>query len=397
MVVLSRAPAFPLPLRLGLLAAGLALAVALPYLTTSFYVSIATQVLFFGLLAMSIDLLGGYTGLMPLGQAGLLGVSGYTMGYLVSRSHWGWLEASLAGLGLTVVVSAVFGILAVRTRGIFFVMITMAEGMLVWGLAYRWAAVTGAENGIRGVARPDWAGLYWQYYYFVLAVVVVCTVILWLIVHSSFGLTLQGIRESESRMRTLGYNVTLHKLLAFVLSGLFAGVSGLLYAWYNQYISPSAINITASTEGILMVVLGGAGTLLGPVLGAAVIVLVKNLLSMYVARWPTVLGLIFIVVVLFAKDGIVGLARRGWARWERGRGHPSPPYPPLPQGERGRDEDRGMPQGPNSVPTRGEGGTRDGGHEEREKRPRAPVLSPLPPGGGGVGGEGDPSGKESRP
>jgi len=165
--------------------------------------------------------------------------------------------------------------------------------------------------------------LYWQYYYFALAVFVVCAVALWLIVRSPFGLTLRGIRESESRMRTLGYNVTLHKLLAFILSGFFAGVSGLLYAWQNHFISPTAVHIAASTEGILMVVLGGAGTLLGPVLGATVIVLVKNLLSIYVARWPTVLGLIFIVVVLFAQEGILGAIRRvraprpGTARLER--------------------------------------------------------------------------------
>jgi branched-chain amino acid transport system permease protein len=306
----------PLLVRLVTLGAALLLALALPYLLPSFYVNIATQVLVFGLFAMSIDLLGGYLGLMPLGHAGILGVGGYTMGYLISRAQWPWPQAALAALLLTMLVSLVFGLLAVRTTGIFFVMITMAEGMVVWGLTFRWSTVTGAENGMRGITRPDFAVLYWQYYYFALAVFAVCALVLRLIVRSPFGLTLQGIRESESRMRTLGYNVILHKLLAFILSGLVAGVSGLLYAWYNQFISPSAVNLAASTEGILMVVLGGAGTLLGPVLGATVIVLVKNLLSMYVARWPTILGLLFIVVVLFAHDGILGAVRRGRARLE---------------------------------------------------------------------------------
>jgi branched-chain amino acid transport system permease protein len=292
-----------------LLVAGAAVGLALPYLTTSYYLAIATQVLVFGLLAMSIDLLGGYLGLMPLGHAGIMGVGAYVMGYLISKAHWAWPSAALLALGLVVLVSLVFGLLAVRTTGIFFVMITMAEGMLVWGLAFRWSSVTGAENGLRGIARPEFATLYWQYYYLVLGVFAACATLLALLVRSPFGLTLKGIRESESRMRTLGYHVTLHKLLAFMLSGLFAGVSGLLYAWYNQFISPSAINITASTEGILMVVLGGAGTLLGPVLGAAVIVFVKNILSVYVARWPTVMGLIFIAVVLFAREGILGAAR----------------------------------------------------------------------------------------
>jgi branched-chain amino acid transport system permease protein len=140
-----------------------------------------------------------------------------------------------------------------------------------------------------------------------------------LILIYKFGLTLKGIRESTSRMRTLGYNVTLHKLIAFVLSGFFAGVAGVLLAWYSQFISPSSIYIVASTEGILMVVLGGIGTLLGPVLGTIVIVLIKSLLSTYVARWPLVMGLIFIVVVLFARDGLLGAMRRGWARLGNGR------------------------------------------------------------------------------
>jgi branched-chain amino acid transport system permease protein len=318
-----RAP--PLPLRLGALVVGLLVALALPYLVSSFYVNLVTQILFLGLFAMSIDLLGGYTGHMPLGQAGLLGASGYTMGYLISRLKWGWPEAVVAALLLTLLVSLVFGLLAVRTSGVFFLMITMAEGMLVWGLAHRWATVTGGDNGMRGITRPDFAALYWQYYYLVLVVFAICAVLLALVVRSPFGLTLQGIRESESRMRTLGYNVTLHKLLAFVLSGFFAGVAGVLYAWYTQFISPSSLYIVPSTEGVLMVVLGGAGTLLGPVLGAAVIVLVKSLLSTYVARWPMIMGLIFIVVVLYARGGILGAIRRGWGWLGMPRGAPPPP------------------------------------------------------------------------
>jgi branched-chain amino acid transport system permease protein len=294
--------------------AAVLLGLALPYLTSSYYLAIITQVLFFGLLAMSIDLLGGYTGLMPLGHAGVMGVSSYVLGYLISRMHWEWWQASLMALLATLVVSLVFALLAVRTTGIFFVMITMAEGMLVWGLAFRWSTVTGAENGLRGILRPAFATLYWQYYYLVLLVFVISAVLLALLVHSPFGLTLKGIRESESRMRTLGYNVTLHKVIVFGLSGLFAGIAGLLYAWYNQFISPSAINIGASTQGILMVVLGGAGTLIGPVLGAGVIVFLTNILSSPVQRWQTVMGVLFILVVLFAREGIVGALRLIWAR-----------------------------------------------------------------------------------
>jgi branched-chain amino acid transport system permease protein len=316
--VTARAARMPILLLYVLAVAVLLLALALPYLTSSYYVGVATQVLYFGLLAMSVDLLGGYLGLMPLGHAGVMGVAAYVLGYLVSKSHWPWPSAAGLAVLATLLVCLVFGLLAVRTTGIFFVMITMAEGMLVWGLAYRWSSVTGAENGIRGVARPEFATLYWQYYYLALGVFVACALLLTLLVRSPFGLVLKGIRESESRMRTLGYNVTLHKLLAFLASGFFAAVSGVLYAWYNQFISPSAINITASTEAILMVVLGGPGTLLGPVVGAGAIVFVKNILSVYVTRWPTIMGLIFILVVLFAQDGIVGALRRARLRFSQG-------------------------------------------------------------------------------
>jgi len=200
--------------------------------------------------------------------------------------------------------------MAIRTSGIFFSMITLAQGMLVWGAAYRWYQVTGAENGLRGIERPFFAVRYYEYYYLVLAVVAASALVLWLIVRSPFGLSLQGIRESESRMRTLGYDVGLHKLIAFEVSGFFAAVSGLLFGWYNNFISPASVGLPSSAEAVFMVILGGAGTLLGPVLGAAVVVFAKNFLSLYLSRWPTIMGLIFILAVLFARDGLVGTGRR---------------------------------------------------------------------------------------
>ena len=304
---------------------------------------------------------------MPLGHAGLMGVSGYSMGYLISRLKWSWPEAVVVALLLTLVVSLVFGLLAVRTSGIFFVMITMAEGMLVWGLAYRWSSVTGADNGMRGITRPDFAMLYWQYYYLVLAVFAVCALLLVLIVRSPFGLTLKGIRESASRMHTLGYNVTLHKLIAFLVSGFFAGVAVLL-AWYSQFISPSSIYIVASTEGILMVVLGGIGTLLGPVLGTIVIGLIKSLLSTYVARWPLVMGLIFIVVVLFARARTPGCATPGVGRaGHRATGRRQPAAvgigapPPLPAARRKASPRRAERQTSDAYP--GGGRSSHGTHQ----------------------------------
>lgn len=307
------------PFALGLLAVVALLALALPYLTISFYVNIATQVLFFGLLAMSIDLLGGYMGSMPMGHAGVMGVSGYAMGYFIATAKQPIPVAVVAAILVTLLLSLVFGLMTVRSSGVFFSMITLAQGMIVWGLSIKWYEVTGAENGLRGIVRPDFATRYYEFYYLCLFSFAICTVLLYFFVRSPFGLTLQGIRESESRMRMLGYNVELHKLLAFVVSGFFASIAGMLYAWYNNFFSPSAVGLTQSAEGVLMVILGGASTLVGPVIGAAVVVLIKNYLSLYVQRWPTVMGLIFIVTILFARHGIVGAARHWLARRMGGR------------------------------------------------------------------------------
>jgi branched-chain amino acid transport system permease protein len=307
----------PRPMNLIILAALALLAVALPYLVaSSFYVNILSQVLFFGLLAMSIDLLGGYMGSMPMGHAGIMGVAGYSLGYFIATAKQPIPVAVAMAILITLLVSLLFGMMTLRTSGVFFSMITLAQGMIVWGASIKWYEVTGAENGLRGIVRPEFATRYYEFYYFCLAVFAVCSILLYLFVRSPFGLTLQGIRESESRMRMLGYNVELHKLLAFIVSGFFAAFAGMLYAWYNNFISPSAVGLQQSAEGVLMVILGGASTLVGPVIGAAIVVFIKIYVSTEFKRWPTLLGVIFIITILFARDGVVGSVRP-WLRRRR--------------------------------------------------------------------------------
>jgi branched-chain amino acid transport system permease protein len=288
----------------------LALAVAIPRLTTSFYVNLVSEVMIYGLLAMSIDILAGFTGLVPLGHAGIFGISAYVVGYLLTKTGTPVYIAIPLGITASTVAAAVFAVIAIRTSGVYFLMVTLAEGMIVWGVAYRWASVTGAENGIRGIARPELVHEYWQFYYLVLIVFVIVAAIMYRLVSSPFGLTLKGIRESESRMRTLGYNTTLHKFIGFTATGIFAGVGGGLYAIYNGFVSPSTVEFAKSAEGVLMTIVGGVGTLFGPVIGAIVIIFTRNIVSLYTSRWPTVMGLIFVVTILFARDGLVGGGRR---------------------------------------------------------------------------------------
>lgn len=307
-------------------AAVVVLAAALvPSLGSDFAVSLVSNFLIFGLLAMSLDLMAGYTGLVSLGHAAMLGIGAY--GIAVATAHGMDATASIGvALLASLAVAAIFGLLAVRVGGITFVMLTLALGQVVWGLAFRWVALSGGDNGLpvagRPLVGPVDLGDPTAYYYFLLGVVVVCAALMWALVHSPFGLTLRGIQYNEQRMRTLGYHVGLHKYLVFVIAGVFGGVSGILFAFYNSYISPTAIDFAHNGTVVQMVVVGGLGTLWGPVVGAVVIVLMQQYVSIYATRWVTILGIIFVLVVLFAREGAWGLmmraARRLWALAGRG-------------------------------------------------------------------------------
>ena len=264
---------------------------------------------------MSLDVLLGYTGLPSLGHAAYFGVAAYAVGILATDYQRGFLTCLLAGLLLATLFAAVFGLLAIRASGTYFLMITLALGMVVWGLAFRWVSMTKGDNGIAGVPRPD-LPLPWSlaaplpFFYFALAGTLVAWALLGLLVRSPFGLGLMGIRESETRMRALGYNVWLHKYLAFVIAGAFAGLAGVLWAYYNGFVSPVDVQLVTSVETLLMVALGGPGTLAGPALGAAIIVFLKNFVSVYTKRWLLILGAVYIGVILFAPRGVLGALKR---------------------------------------------------------------------------------------
>jgi branched-chain amino acid transport system permease protein len=292
------------------LAAFAGLAIALPYVISSFYVNMATQMLFFGLFALSINLIAGYGGMVTLGQAGLLGIAGYGLGIFYTTYAFPLGISALLAIISTIIVSAFFGLLLVRASGVYFLMITLAQGMVVWGVAQRLTTLTGGDNGLRGIDRPPFAVEYWTYYYFTLAVVAVCVFLIARIVRSPFGLSLKGVREAETRMAPLGYDVKRIKLIAFTISGTFAGVAGLLLAMYNNFFSPPSVYVKASAEGLLMSILGGVGTITGAFVGSGVFVFVTNYVSGYMERWPTLLGLIFVLTILFTPDGVVGAWQR---------------------------------------------------------------------------------------
>lgn len=293
-----------------------------PQFMDLFWTSLIIKILVFALLALSVDLLIGHTGLFPLGHAAFFAVAAYTTAILEVRHAVPTVVSAPAGVLAAVILAAIYG-MAVRTSGVYFILVTLALGHILWGVSLRWSSFTGGHNGIGNVPAPTLGPLSFpshsSYYYLVLAVVVASTVGYHLLVRSPFGLTLRGIRESESRMRALGYNVAAHKYAAFVLSGLFAGVAGVLYIYWNRFVSPATGMFVVSAEATLMVIIGGTGTILGPFIGSAIILAIRDYVSAFLVQWMTVMGVVFIVTVLWAPEGLLGLVRRVRGRFGPGR------------------------------------------------------------------------------
>jgi branched-chain amino acid transport system permease protein len=303
----------------------LAIAAVLPLVLSSYQVGLATEMLIFGVLAMSIDILAGFAGRTSLGHGAIFGASGYVVIYASAQAGFSPAMALALGVVAATLVAIVFALLAVRTSGVYFLLLTLALGMIVWGICLRWTQVTGGENGLRGDVRPAFLASHRAFYWTVLAVTALVSYAMWRFVRSPFGLTLLGIRDSESRMKSLGYNVPLHLFVGFAVSGFFAGIAGALYAMFNNFVSPSTVALEQSVEGVLMMIAGGVGTLFGSFVGAAAIITLENVVSSYTERWQTVLGLIFILLMICAPDGIIGTLRailpHRWGRRERYKRH----------------------------------------------------------------------------
>ncbi|MEO7403742.1 MAG: branched-chain amino acid ABC transporter permease, partial [Burkholderiales bacterium] len=270
---------------------------------------LATEMLIFATLAMSVDILAGYAGRTPLCHGAIFGVTAYVVIYYVTVENGSPWVGIVLGVVAATIVAMIFALLAVRTSGVYFLLLTLALGMIIWGVCNRWTSITGGENGLRGNVRPEWLMDRNRFYWFVLVVTSLMTYGMWRFISSPFGLTLRGIREGESRMRALGYNVPLHLFIGFTVSGFFAGIAGGLYAMFNSFVSPTTVALAQSVEGLLMAIVGGVGTLFGGLIGAIVIIALENTVSLYTERWSTVLGLVFILCMIFAPEGIIGWVR----------------------------------------------------------------------------------------
>ncbi len=297
---------------------GLAALIALPAFAGEFYINLASQVLIAAVVAMSLNVLVGYGGLTSLGHASFVGFAAYVYAWLSTRLGLGNGLAAVSALAATTGLACAFGLVALRTRGLGFLMITLAFSQVLWGLAYRWVSVTDGDNGLSGITRLAPFGVSLEspaaFYWMTLAVSTIAFQAIAAFAGSAFGATLRGVRDEPRRMAALGHDVRLIRWVAFIYAGFWGAVAGLLYVNYHKYIHPSSLSIANSAEGLLGVIAGGSGTLGGPIVGAALVTILKNYASAYIERWNMLLGFVFLAIMLIAPEGIVPGVQRMMTR-----------------------------------------------------------------------------------
>jgi branched-chain amino acid transport system permease protein len=300
---------------------------ALPLVAKNPYIhTLGSLVMIFSVYAISIDILTGYFGLLAIGQSAFFGFGAYTCGYLLTKMNWDFVPAILMGLLMSGLLALIFGLITIKTWDNTFFMITIALVQLIWGIAYKATTITGGENGMGGIKRPHFFGINFSnsvnFYYLLFIVMVLVIIISYRFVNSPFGLTVHGIRESRKRMRALGYNIYMHKLITYIFAGLLSGLAGIMYCLFNRFVSHSDINTMASSMAFLMTLLGGAGSLVGAMIGSTIIIVLRNVISSLTDRWTMVMGVLYILVVMLSPGGVVGtyqnVIRRVRKRRERG-------------------------------------------------------------------------------
>jgi branched-chain amino acid transport system permease protein len=292
------------------------LLLAAPYWMTAVggYTALASRVLIFGLAAMGLNFLLGFTGVMSFGHAAYFGLGVYGAGLTLRYLSNSTPLAMLNGILLGTLGAALFGALIVRRKGVYFAMLTIAFGQICYYIAYSWNDFTGGYDGLRGFQRQPIGPINIQdgltFYYFVLAVFAVCAGAMALLLRSPFGRSLIAIRENQRRALFLGIPVEFHVWLSFTISAFFTSAAGALYALLNNFADPSSLNYVISGDIVIMAVMGGMRSFWGPLIGAAVFVVLQDYISSMTVNWMSWIGLIFVVVVLFFPRGILGFIRR---------------------------------------------------------------------------------------
>ncbi|MFP3911956.1 MAG: branched-chain amino acid ABC transporter permease [Desulfobacteraceae bacterium] len=289
-----------------------------PFVVTNrFYISLVNEMLIYGLLAMSLDVLLGYTGLLSFMHNAYLGLGAYVVGlFLIHVAPSSLWLALLAGVVVTSVIALPVGWVQVRTGGLAFALLTLAFGMMFYTIVWKWYSLTGGDDGLMGVPHPDIqvlgitlgsSGNPTTMYLLSLCIVFICFLLTWRIIHSPFGAVLEAIRENEERASFVGINVRRYKLYGWMYACMLAGVSGGLFILYRGYIGPTTMSAFAGAGVLMMVLVGGMGSLWGPIVGAGIFIFMQDYISTMTEHWELFVGLVVIILVLFLPRGFIGL------------------------------------------------------------------------------------------
>jgi len=285
----------------------LLLFIFLPFLTP--HHSLASEMLIFAIFAMGFDILFGYTGLLSFGHAIFFGVGAYTCGLILIHFQAPLLVGLLGGILLSLIIALGVGLLSVRNKGIYFVMVTLAFCQMFYFVALKWTSLTGGDNGLHGVPRPSIGPVHFdselRLYYLILVFFILSLILAFRIVRSPFGRVLYSLKNNEDRAKSIGFHTDRFKLLSFLISSCFGALAGGLYALHLNFVPLETMAIMTSGDVVIMSIIGGIGTLYGPIFGAMLLVYLKNIISGYTEQWNLIMGFLFIVSVLTLRRGIL--------------------------------------------------------------------------------------------
>ena len=290
--------------------AGAVILVALPGWMPAYYLTLTNRILFYSLLAVSFSFLAGRAGMTSLGQVAFFGFAAYAVGIMTVRYSIPFPWPVVVGVGGATLLAAAAGLIVVRTTGIYFLMITLALGQVMWGVANRWVSLTHAYDGIPGVVPPVIAGIAFKnptnFYFALLATSLICLTVMLAITRSHFGLALRGIAASPTRMAALGYPVSRLRYLAFVMAGALSGISGVFFVYHTGFVHTSVFDLQRSIWILLVSTLGGVATFAGPIVGVAIVVLLESFIGQLTSRHATVIGTLFMLTIILAPQGVTG-------------------------------------------------------------------------------------------